>query len=119
MERDKAIAEDTIWGKWRGLIFPEAGGAFAEAYLRDSRSVCHCVNYDLQDITGKIFGLFLLEKSLQRKPNPCMISCGSMPDLYMLQKRCFRAVPKRTTEKAYCEMGGNTCETIAVLFETI
>lgn len=49
----------------------------------DSRSLCYQMNHKFEDIEVKANALGLLENTLRRKRNKCMIGTGAMSDPYM------------------------------------
>ena len=49
----------------------------------DSRSLCYQMNHKFEDIEVKANAVGLLENTLRRKRNKCMIGTGSMSDPYM------------------------------------
>ena len=49
----------------------------------DSRSACYNMNHDFEDIEVKINAPILLENTLKRKRNRCMIGTGAMSDPYI------------------------------------
>ena len=49
----------------------------------DSRSLCYQMNYKFEDIEVKANAVGLLENTLRRKRNKCMIGTGAMSDPYM------------------------------------
>lgn len=49
----------------------------------DSRSKCYQMNHDFEDIEVKSNAIDLLEQTLKRKRNKCMIVTGAMSDPYM------------------------------------
>ena len=49
----------------------------------DSRSKCYQINHDFEDIEVKVNAPELLEKTLQKKRNKCMITTGAMCDPYI------------------------------------
>ena len=49
----------------------------------DSRSVCYQMNHKFEDIEVKANAVGLLENTLRRKRNKCMIGTGAMSDPYM------------------------------------
>lgn len=49
----------------------------------DSRSICYNMQHDFEDIEVKSNAIELLEHSLKRKRNRCMIGTGAMTDPYM------------------------------------
>lgn len=49
----------------------------------DSRSTCYQMKHDFEDIEVKSNAIELLEQSLRRKRNKCMIVTGAMSDPYM------------------------------------
>ena len=50
----------------------------------DSRSLCYQMNHKFEDIEVKANAVGLLENTLRRKRNKCMIGTGAMSDPYML-----------------------------------
>lgn len=49
----------------------------------DSRSNCYHINHIFEDIEVKKHALEILERELQKRRNPCMISTGAMTDPYI------------------------------------
>ena len=49
----------------------------------DSRSLCYQINHKFEDIEVKANAVGLLENTLRRKRNKCMIGTGAMSDPYM------------------------------------
>ena len=49
----------------------------------DSRSLCYQMNHKFEDIEVKANAVGLLENTLRRKRNKCMIGTGAMSDPYM------------------------------------
>ncbi len=49
----------------------------------DSRSECYGVKYNFEDIEVKVNAVSLLEDTLNRKRNKCMITTGAMTDPYI------------------------------------
>lgn len=49
----------------------------------DSRSLCYQINHKFEDIEVKANAVELLENTLRRKRNKCMIGTGAMSDPYM------------------------------------
>lgn len=49
----------------------------------DSRSLCYQMNHKIEDIEVKANAVGLLENTLRRKRNKCMIGTGAMSDPYM------------------------------------
>ena len=49
----------------------------------DSRSKCYQMNHKFEDIEVKENALEILENTLRRKRNPCMIGTGAMTDPYI------------------------------------
>lgn len=49
----------------------------------DSRSVCYQMKHDFEDVEVKSNAIELLEQTLKRKRNKCMIGTGAMSDPYM------------------------------------
>ncbi len=49
----------------------------------DSRSTCYNMQHDFEDVEVKSNAIELLEQSLKRKRNRCMIGTGAMTDPYM------------------------------------
>ena len=58
-------------GCWHGCIYC------------DSRSLCYQMNHKFEDIEVKANAVGLLENTLRRKRNKCMIGTGAMSDPYM------------------------------------
>ena len=67
----------------------------------DSRSACYNMNHDFEDIEVKINAPILLENTLKRKRNRCMIGTGAMSDPYiplekelMLTRKCLEIIDR-------------------------
>ncbi len=67
----------------------------------DSRSYCYNMNHDFEDIEVKTNAPLLLENTLKRKRNRCMIGTGSMSDPYiplekelMLTRKCLEIIDR-------------------------
>lgn len=56
----------------------------------DARSLCYNMQHDFEDIEVKQNAPFLLENTLKRKRNKCMIGTGAMSDPYMPLERELR-----------------------------
>lgn len=67
----------------------------------DSRSKCYHINHLFEDIEVKENAIELLEDSLRRKRNKCMIGTGSMTDPYMPLEEQIK-MTRRAIETVYC-----------------
>ena len=71
----------------------------------DSRSECYHINHLFEDIEVKENAIELLEYSLRRKRNKCMIGTGSMTDPYMPLEEKIK-MTRKTIETVYrCGFG--------------
>ena len=76
----------------------------------DSRSNIYGMDHDFEDIEVKENSLELLQKSLKRKKNKCMIGTGSMTDPYIPLEKDLMYV-RKTLELVYRYGHGFTCIT--------
>lgn len=72
----------------KGILSPQNGmnlyrGCTHGCIYCDARSVCYNIDHEFEDIEVKKNALDLLENTLKRKRNKCMIGSGSMCDPYI------------------------------------
>ena len=71
----------------------------------DSRSECYHINHLFEDIEVKENAIELLEDSLRRKRNKCMIATGSMTDPYMPLEEKIKMTQKAIETVYRCGFG--------------
>lgn len=71
----------------------------------DSRSECYHINHLFEDIEVKENAIELLEDSLRRKRNKCMIATGSMTDPYMPLEEKIKMTRKAIETVYRCGFG--------------
>ena len=67
----------------KGILSAKNGMNIYRGIYCDSRSLCYQMNHKFEDIEVKANAVGLLENTLRRKRNKCMIGTGAMSDPYM------------------------------------